>query len=55
MALGVALRLAKAGYWQGDPGKVLAAPADQVMGAIHYENFTVDYEKTVYELNKEKK
>lgn len=52
MALGVALRLAKAGWWNGDPGAVMNAPADEVMAALQYENFTFDYERKMVELNR---
>jgi hypothetical protein len=51
--MGIALRLAKAGWWQGDPGKVLKAPSDEVMAAFQYENFLSEYERMTYELNKE--
>ena len=54
MALGIALRLAKAGWWQGDPGKVLNAPVDDVLGALQYDNFLNDYERMTFELNKAK-
>ncbi len=50
----VAFRLASAGWWDGDPGKVLQAPADLVMGAMQYEAFRADYEKAYVELNKER-
>lgn len=49
----IALRLAKAGWWQGDPGKVLRAPANEVMAAVHYENFLPEYENAIIELNRE--
>lgn len=52
MALGIALRLAKAQWWQGDPGRILKSPADEVMAAIQYENFLADYERMTYELNR---
>jgi hypothetical protein len=52
MAVGVALRLAKAGYWQGDPGIILKAPSDLVLAALQYENFVSDYERAAFELNK---
>lgn len=55
MALGIALRLAKAGWWQGDPGRTLKAPADEVMAAIQYENFLSEYEQVSLEINKEKR
>lgn len=40
----IALRLANGGWWGGDPGAVLRAPADEVMLAVHYENFKGSYE-----------
>lgn len=46
------LRLAKAGYYQGDPNKVLSAPVNVVIGIIEYEAFVSDYERTYTELNK---
>jgi hypothetical protein len=51
----VALRLAKSGWWSGDPQKVLDAPISQVMAALQYDAFLSDYERAVYELNKEKR
>lgn len=42
----IALRLARAGYWGGDPDKVLAAPARAVLAALNYEQFLGDYERT---------
>lgn len=54
MALGISLRLAKAGWWEGDPGKIMRAPADEVLAAVQYENFLSDYEYATYELNKGK-
>lgn len=49
----VALTLASAGWWDGDPEKVLQAPADLVMGAMQYVAFRADYERTYVEINKE--
>ncbi len=40
----VSLRLANGGWWGGDPGAVMRAPADEVMLAVQYENFKGDYE-----------
>lgn len=48
----MALRLAKAGYWNGEPSRILAAPADEVVAAIQYENFCSDYERATYDLNR---
>jgi hypothetical protein len=50
----VALRLASAGWWEGNPEKVMQAPADLVMGAMQYEAFRADYEKAYIEINKER-
>lgn len=50
----VALILAKSGWWGGDPGKVLNAPADEVMLALQFGSFRSDYERTYVDLNKEK-
>lgn len=47
------MRLAKAGYYGGDPGAVLRAPVDDVVMTMEYEVFTNDYELTFHELNKE--
>jgi hypothetical protein len=48
----IALRLAKAGYFCGDPAWVLDARVDHVLAAFEYENFQADYELVSYELNK---
>jgi len=48
----VALRLAKAGWWGGDPEKVKRAPADSVSKAMQYEGFLADFEEAFIELNK---
>lgn len=45
----VALRLARAGYFSGDPMQVLNAPVDVVQDAIAFEAFETDY-KTEYSL-----
>ncbi len=54
MALGIALKLAKAGYWQGDIGRIMAAPAHEVMAVYQYETFVSEYERATFELNKER-
>lgn len=40
----IALRLAKGGWWGGDPRAVLGAPADDVILAVQYEDFKNTYE-----------
>lgn len=52
MALGAALRLAKSGYWQGDPGLIMKAPANLVLAALQYEDFVSDFERATFDLNK---
>lgn len=42
----VALRLAKAGWFGGDPGKVLSGRVDLVVAALQYEGFLGVYERT---------
>lgn len=49
----IAVILAKAGYFNGNPCIVLNAPVDIVLNTYHYEMFTREYERTFYELNKE--
>jgi hypothetical protein len=50
----VALRLARAGYYSGDPERVLKAPVDIVLAALHFEAFKHEYERTYYALNTER-
>jgi len=47
-----ALRIAKAGYYSGDPEKVLKAKVDHVLMVLDYEKFTIDFEDVYYEINK---
>lgn len=46
------MRLAKAGYYGGDPDAVKAAPADTVLTILHYEAFETAYEIAYSELNR---
>lgn len=48
----VAIRLAKLGYFNGDPMQVLKARVDIVQSILDYESFEVDYEKAYIALNK---
>ena len=48
----MALRLAKAGYYGGDPGRVKEAPVGDVLNALSYEGFADLYSEVEYELNK---
>lgn len=49
----IALRLAKAGYYGGDPEKVLQGRVDHILDAIEFERFTADFEDAYIEMNKE--
>jgi hypothetical protein len=48
----MSLKLAKKGYYNSDPRKVLEARVDDVMNIYNYENFISDFEDTYYEMNK---
>jgi len=47
-----ALRLAKAGYYGGDPEAVLRARVDMVLAVAQYEYFLAEYQEEEYLLNK---
>lgn len=47
----MACRLAKAGYFGGDPAAVLRAPVDMVQSIIEYEGFEADYESEYIAIN----
>lgn len=49
----LALRLANGGWWGGDPGAVLRAPADEVMLAVQYEDFKHTFEIESLKIAKE--
>jgi hypothetical protein len=48
----IALRLAKEGFWGGDPEKVLRARADHVVEAVQYLTFLGDYERAYVDMNR---
>jgi hypothetical protein len=48
----MALRLAKDGWWGGDPGKVMDAPVEDVLDALAYERFRSEYESETMRLNR---
>lgn len=48
-----AIRLAKAGYFGGDPQNVLTARVSIVQGVIEYETFESDYQAEYLALNKQ--
>jgi len=45
------MKLAKLGYYCGDPEKVMRAPCDVILQIIKYEIFENDLEKAYYDLN----
>ncbi len=51
----IALKVAKLGYYGGNPEKVMQAKASWVFSVLEYENFLADYENTEYDLNKAEK
>ena len=53
-ALFVALRLAKAGYFQGNPDNILQAPVDTVLNILHYEAFDNDYFEASRKMSEDK-
>lgn len=48
----VALKLARAGYWGGDPGAVKRAPLDEVLAAVDYDDFVGEYEAADFEMQR---
>lgn len=48
----MALKLARAGYWGGDPGAVKRAPLNEVLNAAEYEGFCADYDAAAFEMQK---
>ena len=48
----MACRIAKQGYFNGDPIKVLKAPVNIVINIIHFEVKQNEYETYVMEMNK---
>lgn len=46
-----AIRLAKAGYFGGNPQNVLTSPVDIVESVIDYEQFEADYHEEYMALN----
>ena len=49
----IALMISRAGYYGGDPERVLSARVDLVCDVLGYEKFRGDYELADYELNKD--
>lgn len=45
------MRLAKLGYYGGDPDNVRVAPVTTVLDVLNYEAFESDYQETDRELN----
>jgi hypothetical protein len=49
----VSVKLAKLGYYGGNPDSILNAPIDIVVNILHYEQYEQDYEGAYIELNAE--
>lgn len=49
------MRLAKLGYFGGDPAKVMEASVDVVQAILEYETFEADYVTEEMALNKPEK
>jgi hypothetical protein len=50
----ISIRIARSGYFGGDPAQVRAASIDDVFRVLEYENFLSEYEFTEYKLNENK-
>jgi len=48
----IAFKLARNGYYQGDPDRVLKARVDRVLMLAHYDHFNTVFEETYYQINK---
>ena len=46
----MACKLARAGYWGGDPGAIKRAPLDEVLAVADYEDFVGEYEQADFNL-----
>lgn len=53
MDLFIAIKLAKQGFFQGDPEKVLNARADIVLALVDFEIFDNKFQKLFVEINRE--
>lgn len=54
-AIFICVRVAKLGYYGGNPDKVKKAPVDTVMAILAYEKFELEYKETAEEINNESK
>jgi hypothetical protein len=52
-ALFVAMKLAEAGYYGGDPEKVMQAPVNIVLGIISFRRFQMEWDSVYHALNDE--
>jgi hypothetical protein len=53
--LSASLKVAKKGYYGGDPQKVREARLDDVLSILEYEGFLQDYEIVDYNINNPKR
>ena len=47
------MRLAKAGFFGGDPSRVMESGVDMVLSALDYETFLGEYEAQAYRMGRE--
>ena len=47
----MSVRIAKQGYYGGDPDKVLKAPVDTIMNILSFERYESEYQLALGELN----
>jgi hypothetical protein len=53
IALFISIKLAKLGYFSGDPSLILEAPVDMVLAILAYENFDSDLNTAYNQIMKE--
>lgn len=49
----ICLKIAKMGYYGGNPDFVRKAPVDDIISILDYENYNIEYEKKFADLNRE--
>ena len=47
----LSIRIAKQGFYGGDPDKVLKAPITTIMNILSFEQYECEYQETLRELN----
>jgi hypothetical protein len=49
----IALKIAEAGFYGGDPQRVLDAPVDMILNILRFREFQADYDKMFQAMNEE--